>query len=152
MSSHRSNIELNMSTLYFDPHAIHFHFEPLLMSKISLLNILALTAKDAILINPRFLSFVIVALNAINSAKENGHDGQVCHVWSFFACFYCLDCHGCHEIKSYLPLMPFLPRKKISWHPRPHWLPWLGHGCLRFGQELFVRAPNNVIDNKKSYH
>ena len=43
------------------------------MSKISLLNILALTAKDAILINPRFLSFVIVALNAINSAKENGH-------------------------------------------------------------------------------
>ena len=83
------------------------------MSKISLLNILALTAKDAILINPRFFSFIIVALDAINSAKENGHEGQVCHVWSFLACFYCLDCHGCHEIKSYLPLMPFLARKRF---------------------------------------
>ena len=63
---------------------------------------------------------VIVALDAIHSAKENGHEGQVCHVWSFFFVFF--GCHGCHEIKSNLPLMPFLPRKKVSWHPRPHWL------------------------------
>ena len=110
------------------------------MCKISLLNILALSVKDAILINPRLFSFLIVALDAIHSAKENGHEGQVCHVRSFFACFYCLGCHGCHEIKSYLPLMPFLPRKTVSWRSRPHWLPWHGQGCLKFGQELFVRV------------
>ena len=137
MSSHRSNIELNMSTLYFDPQFI-FNFE--VAVKDIFVKYSSPACQGCHLINARLLSFLIVALDAINSAKENGHEGQICHVWSFFARFYCLGCHGCQEIKFYLPLMPFLPRKKISWHPRPHWLPWLGQGCLRFGQELFVRA------------
>ena len=71
------------------------------------------------ILNPRLLSFLIVALNAIISAKENRHEGQASQVWFLLSYFYCRGHHRCQEIYTFLPWILFLPMIKISWYPRP---------------------------------